>query len=211
MTDLKLIILDFDGVIVESNGIKDRAFDRLFRDAPRHHAEIMAYHMAHNHVDRHEKFRHIAESILNREATPRLMDEWARRFSEYTRQAIIECPFVPGAEDFLRKAYQRVPLYLASATPQDELDVIVDERRLRPYFRAVRGAPEKKKAMLNRILSEERAAPAEAVFVGDSPEDLQTAKEIGVSFIGRQSRSSFEGASFPVVRDLDELSRRMGL
>ena len=203
----KIIILDFDGVIVESNSIKDLAFDRLFRDEPKHHAEIMAYHLAHNAVDRHEKFRYIAECILHREPTTELLSQWALQFSKDTRQAIISCPFVPGAEDFLRKFHDKIPLYLASATPQDELDLIVKARKIRHYFVEVFGAPEKKRVMISKVLARESAAPEDCLFVGDSQEDWASAEEMGIGFIGRRGRSEFHSAGFPVIYDLHDLNK----
>ena len=58
------MILDFDGVVVESVGIKDQAFRQLYQDFPQHLDRIMEYHLSHNATIRFEKFRYIAENIL---------------------------------------------------------------------------------------------------------------------------------------------------
>ena len=41
---LKILILDFDGVVIESNAVKTDAFDHVFGRFPDHAAAMMAYH-----------------------------------------------------------------------------------------------------------------------------------------------------------------------
>lgn len=53
---IRAIVLDFDGVIVESLDIKTRAFRDLFSDYPQHLDKIMSYHLAHNAISRYIKF-----------------------------------------------------------------------------------------------------------------------------------------------------------
>ena len=48
--ELKTIILDFDGTLVESVGIKDAAFEALFSEYPEHLECIMAYHLSHGRL-----------------------------------------------------------------------------------------------------------------------------------------------------------------
>ena len=61
---IKVIVLDLDGTLVESNHIKDQAFDTIFGDWPDHKETIMAWHLPRNTTDRGEKFRYFLEEIL---------------------------------------------------------------------------------------------------------------------------------------------------
>ena len=56
-TRLKVIALDFDGTLVESNNIKDRAFEIIFSEWPRYTERMMKWHLMHNTRERKEKFR----------------------------------------------------------------------------------------------------------------------------------------------------------
>ena len=62
---LKVIALDFDGTLVESNLIKDQAFETIFSEWPEHKDEMMEWHLARNNISRREKFRYFVEEILN--------------------------------------------------------------------------------------------------------------------------------------------------
>ncbi len=140
----KVIVLDFDGVVVESNDIKNTAFSEMFIGSPEYE-HIMRYHRTNNHVCRQDKFRHILGSILKQPVQESDIAIMADNFSALTRQKIIECPYVDGAEDFIKYFSSRLPLYIASATPANELKTILDSRRIFKEYKRAYGAPKKNK------------------------------------------------------------------
>ena len=125
---IKAIALDFDGVVVESNEIKNRAFSEMFKEYPCYE-EIIQYHRLHNHVCRQDKFRHILGNILGQSFQDADIAKMAERFSRLTRQKIVECPFVSGAENFITYFSSKASLYIASATPTNELKIIIEARK----------------------------------------------------------------------------------
>ena len=200
--DIKVIILDFDGVIVESNDIKDRAFAKIFKKYPEHYEQMMAYHYAHNAVVRYEKFKYFVEDVLKVSDSSPLIGEFGKRFDDFTKLAIIQCPYVTGALEFLDFVYKKYPLYLVSATPHAELNEIVETRNLRKYFKQIFGAPQNKSVTIQQIMSIESILSKQTLFVGDSPEDLQTAESIGIQFIGRKSDRPLNASRYPVFNDM---------
>lgn len=191
MTPVHTIILDFDGVIVESNDIKTRAFAQVFSRFPEHADAMMAYHEAHVSASRFDKFRYLVTERLGRPADDPLMDELADAFSEETRKQVIACPMVAGAADFLDAVSARVPVYLASVTPQADLDAILAARGLTRYFTRVYGCPPWTKAgAIKDILSD--VGRAGVLFIGDSVGDQRAALETGVEFLARDSGLPFD-------------------
>jgi len=202
---IKTIILDFDGTIVESVGIKDRAFEAVFSDYPEHLNAIMEYHLCHNATVRFDKFRHITENILNQEYSKDAERTLARKFSELVFGRIVECPYVPGAKEFLCRFHRILPLYLASASPAIELDRILRARGIKKYFEGVYAIPWQKSNAIMHILKRKNISPEEAVFIGDASEDYEAAQSTGVPFIGRDSKKPFRGADIPIYEDLSEI------
>jgi phosphoglycolate phosphatase-like HAD superfamily hydrolase len=186
-SSLKVIALDFDGTLVESNTIKDKAFETIFSDWPEHKESILAWHRPRNTVDRREKFRYFVEEVLHESGNVGKIDELTKRFSVLTRQAIIDCPWVSGATDFLDYFKERLPLFLVSATPQEELNKILDHRRIADYFQQSYGAPLDKSEVLSVIMKDQEASPVETLYIGDSPEDQQAAQNQSIHFIGMDS------------------------
>jgi phosphoglycolate phosphatase-like HAD superfamily hydrolase len=204
---IQVIILDFDGTIIESVGIKDRAFRELFKDYPDHLDEIMAYHLSHNATVRFEKFRHITENILKKEYTDHIARDLSDRFSKLVFQRIVECPYVPGAEDFLEYFQDKVSLYLISISPAEEFEKILQARDLKKYFKGIYTVPWIKTDAIKDILQNERISPEEAVFIGDSFEDYLAANEIGIFFLGRNSGKPFQGADTQVFENMSSIKR----
>ena len=198
---LKAIILDFDGVIVESNAIKHQAFAEIFKDFPGFYRKMMNFHMSHNHMPRDEKFRYLYKHFLGKADCESEVHSLVRRFRGLTRARVIKSPFVCGAMDFIRRYSKKMPLYIASATPQSELKVIVKAKGLSRYFKGVYGAPSEKKDVIRKVIKREGCRPCQVLFVGDSPEDHNTASVTKVDFIARVSGGCFDGVS---VRKYDD-------
>jgi phosphoglycolate phosphatase-like HAD superfamily hydrolase len=194
-------ILDFDGTLVESVGIKDRAFRTLFADRPDRIDAIMAYHLAHNATVRFDKFRHIVETILGEPYTQARAQQLTDRFSALVRAAIIDCPAVAGLDEFLDTLQPRLPLYLVSVSPEEELIAILRARGLAKRMTGIYSASWKKVDAIRDILQRECIGPESAVFVGDAPEDRRAAEAEGVRFIGRDSGKPL-GAGVKIYRDL---------
>ncbi len=199
---IKVIVLDFDGLIVESEEIKDRAFVEVFPDHPEHHRAIMAYNLQHKHLVRYEKLEHIVTRMLELPYTDRDRERIAERFSRYTRTRIAECPSVPGAMEFLEYFHGKVPMYLVSGTPQSELEPIVEDRGLTRYFERVFGAPHGKPDVLREVMASEGVAAEKVVLVGDSLSDLRAAEAVGTGFVGRNRVDDFSPHDCPRCDDL---------
>jgi len=185
---IKVIIFDFDGVIVESADIKTEAFRDLFCDYPEMVDEIVDYHLLNAGISRYVKFRHFYEEMLGKELSKDKEDELGRRFSEIVVQKVLEAPFVEGAKEFLSSQSDRYTFFIASGTPQQELDSIVDARGLKGYFKKVCGSPAKKTDIIKDIMAEQGLGKAEVAYIGDAESDRIAAQETGVVYIERDSR-----------------------
>ncbi|HJN62015.1 MAG TPA: HAD family hydrolase, partial [Candidatus Parcubacteria bacterium] len=182
---IKAIIFDFDGVILESMDIKTRAFAFLFKDYPNHLQEILKLHKLHGGMSRFEKFDRIYRDILKEPLSQDQKAKLGKDFSNYVYEEILKCPFVEGAFEFLEKYSEKLPLFIVSGTPDEEIKSIIKERNLEKYFKEVLGSPLKKKALNLKILKEYNLNPKDVIFVGDSIDDYEGAKETGIRFVGR--------------------------
>lgn len=200
---IRVCALDFDGVVLESVAVKLEAFRRLF-SGHANSPEIVGYLEANNGLDRYTKFRHIWTVMLGRPYGAAVEERLDKEFSDLVLEAVLACPFVPGAEEFLRGA--SLPLYVISAMPLRELKIIVEKRGLAGRFKGLYGSPGRKADQLREVLAAERLAPSELVFVGDSENDRKAADETGVAFIGRRNAEEFSLPLPVVLPDLVGLS-----
>jgi phosphoglycolate phosphatase-like HAD superfamily hydrolase len=168
---IEMLFLDFDGVIVESLDIKTDAFRELFSRHADKVDEIMDYHLRNNGVSRLVKFEYIYEQILGLPYDGFTREAVDHQFSEIVFQKVVECPFVSGAEVLLREFSNRLPIFVVSASPEQELRRIVAARRIARYFSGVYGAPVAKSEHIKRILRQMGLLPSHGILVGDSPDD----------------------------------------
>ena len=182
---LTTLIFDFDGVIVESIPLKTAAFREVFSFVPDHLDEIIAYHLENGGMSRYNKFRYIYADILHEPLTPDVEEHLAGEYVRLIFDAMLTVPYVEGAEDLLRDCSGALPLYIVSATPEGEMREIARRRDLTGYFVRIYGSPKTKVECIREILEETGAAPGEALFIGDAPNDWEAAYETGVRFVAR--------------------------
>ncbi len=187
ISDCQAIIFDFDGVIVESGQIKTQAFAELYRSyGEAVVSAVVHYHQQHGGLSRYHKFRYFQQHLLNK--PPLTLDEEQtldRRFSELVMEAVIASAAVSGANEFICQEAPRIPLFIASGTPENELKTIVARRGLAPYFTAIRGAPTLKPALIADILTTHNLVPETVLMIGDALIDYESAQQNGIAFLGR--------------------------
>nr|WP_319375377.1 HAD-IA family hydrolase [uncultured Methanoregula sp.] len=209
------IILDFDGVVVESVAIKTEAFRELFSFSPEHVAEIENFHLQNGGMSRYDKFEYIYRNILNERLTDEKKEELSERFSMLVMQKVIKAPFVYGAEIFIKKYSQKTSLFIVSATPQTELEQILLGKGIISFFKKVYGSPVKKQDHIRNIISQSQNDPSSVLFVGDAINDWRAANECHINFIARDnSETKKMFLNLPnvekIVSDLHELSEYLG-
>jgi phosphoglycolate phosphatase-like HAD superfamily hydrolase len=189
---VRLVILDFDGVILESVSAKTDAFRALFSFCPEHVREIVKFHRQNGGMSRFDKFDYIYKNILKVPLTDPKKQDLSEKFSNLVFEKIISSPFVPGAFEFIWEFHRSIPLYIVSATPENELARIVSQRGLTPYFCRIYGSPRKKRDCIKDIIAQSGIPCSEIVFVGDAKNDLDAAVETNIRFIGREKHGDKE-------------------
>jgi phosphoglycolate phosphatase-like HAD superfamily hydrolase len=198
---LRALIFDFDGVILDSNSLKTQAFRIVFSRFPQHAAAMMAYHDRHVSRSRYEKFGHLVEDLLGRKGDRALIEQLADAYADVLRTGMDTCAFVPGARALLEDVSARVPLYLASVTPEPELLRLLEIHRVRQYFTRVFGCPPWTKPDAVGAIVEQLGGPSGVALVGDSAGDQRAALAHGVEFVPRDSGLPFH-PPLPAETDL---------
>lgn len=187
LSEWQAIIFDFDGVVVESGKIKTQAFADLYRPYGEDiAAAAVAYHQQNGGLSRYHKFRYVQQHLLGgAPLTPEAERKLDQQFSELVVEAVIACNAVPGATEFIKQHWKKMPLFVASGTPEVELKRIVEKRHLASYFVEVRGAPTTKQTLVAEILSKHALNPDKVLMIGDALVDYESAQANGIAFLGR--------------------------
>jgi phosphoglycolate phosphatase-like HAD superfamily hydrolase len=203
---IRAVVFDFDGVVLESADVKTDAFVELFAHLPAAQVEeVRRHHLANLGISRFVKFAWIYRELLGRELGDDESRALGERFSALALDKILACPFVPGAERALAELGARLPLFVASGTPQSELELVIERRALAGHFREVWGSPTEKPAILGDLMQRHGLAPSEVLFVGDGMSDFKAARTAGVEFLARDTPALHDQWVALAPRRVDDL------
>jgi phosphoglycolate phosphatase-like HAD superfamily hydrolase len=190
------IVFDFDGTIVQSNEIKTKAFRKLYEKYGGDIVKQVAEHHEQNiGISRYEKFRYFHENLLHLHYTHNVEEKLAKRFSQLIFDSIVQVPYVEGALEFIERFHLKLNLFVASGTPEKELQKIIELRKMSKYFSGIFGTPRNKTEILKNIIRVNCFIPERVLMVGDAHADWEGAQSAGTDFIGIQKQN--ELSHFP--------------
>ena len=208
MNNIRAIIFDFDGIIVESVDIKTQAFAELYRSYGDEVVQkVVAHHEANGGMSRYEKIQHYHNSYLGKPISLVEVENLASRFSEVVMDKVINAPYVGGVLEFLENYKNIYEYFISTGTPQDEIESILTIKNIGHYFKSVLGSPIKKTEHVKSILKEFGYKPLEVIFVGDAQSDIEAAQANGLGFIGRYTTSEQIKDQNHIIESLFELEK----
>ncbi len=176
MSELKTILFDFDGVLVDSLAIKTNAFSEMYNSYGEEAAQwVKKHHLENGGVSRFEKFKIYHEKFTGKQPTEIELNALLEEFATRVKKAVIACNEVNGAEVFLKKYYQHIDLHIITGTPTEEIVEILEERGWTRYFKQIMGSPEKKTYWVQLLQQENKAYSEYSIFVGDALADYEAA------------------------------------
>jgi len=175
---------DFDGVLADSVEVKTRAFAKLFEPhGPEVVSKVVQHHRRHGGMTRVDKFRYYYYEYLGKTLSEEESTDLCQQFSELVVDEVVAAPEIKGSEEFLKYWCSRLPCFVISATPEDEIRQIVHRRALKQYFKEVLGAPVSKESNLSLVLDKYSLEPYRCLFFGDAESDYDAAQIHAVNFL----------------------------
>jgi phosphoglycolate phosphatase len=217
MSIIKCLVFDFDGVLVDSNALKRSAYFNIFATLGQIEEIVEGCLRENREGDRFQIIGQLlqkleAASFLNmKRRENELLTHYAEEYNTICEAHTVSCQEVPGVSACLPHLAQRYALYINSATPEEPLRRVIQQRQWNSYFRGVLGRPCSKVENLRWIMKREGIDGRSIIFVGDGQQDLLAARDCSCFFIGmRQESNDFDPQGLILVDDwyqLDEVLR----
>lgn len=182
----RCVFFDFDGVIADSVDAKIDAFGELYRPFGEDvRQKVMAYQRAHPGETRYEKIPMFHRDLLGVALNEGDIELWCERLSDIVLDQVVRSALLPDVMDVLiTLRLQGIAAHVVSGTPHDELQIIVDRKGLRGFFRTVRGSPEHKDVIVRDIMARDALTADDCIFVGDAMTDHACAQACAIDFVG---------------------------
>src|SRR3569623_304125 len=182
---IKLLVFDFDGVVVRrSEFFKRAAWPRVFMIQGFDDAYIPYFQKAEAKYgngkggDRYDIMRAIDHGLGKSGKDCELyVEEGARIFDAHVQRAIAEAGIDPADRAAFAKLADRFTLYLNSATPIASLNHSAEALLISQYLTGILGRPNSKIENFREIAAQEKVLPQEILFVGDNMSDYKAAQE----------------------------------
>lgn len=185
------IFWDFDGVLMNSNAIRDKGFEMVLANYPKDQVkQLMDFHQANGGLSRYVKFRFFFEEVRGDKITDEEVQAWADKFSEIMFANLVDKSLlIKETNDFVKINYQNYKMHIVSGSDGNELRKICEGVGIDKYFKTIEGSPTPKKKLVADILEKENYAPIKCILVGDSINDYEAAKQNKILFMGYNSNS----------------------
>jgi phosphoglycolate phosphatase-like HAD superfamily hydrolase len=188
---LSAVVFDCDGVLIESNAVKTLAFGQTVEKfGQRAMDQLMDYHREHGGISRFKKFEWFYNKVVKASLSDAMMDTLCDCFTQLCFDAVLDAQMVVGAQESLDLLKGKLPIFVASGTPEKELQEILKKRGLASYFKRIHGTPPEKQYLLERIINENGLDASQVLMVGDAITDLKAAQYCNTLFYGRGERFS---------------------
>ncbi len=205
--EVKAIVFDFDGVLVDSLEFKREAYFKLF---PTKYSQVVTKTL--KEMDGRIRSE-IISTILIKTGLPKKdlkdkLDKYIKKYNYLVEEQIIKKGLIEGVKKTLKDLSKTGNIYLNSSTPQDSLERCINGLKIRNLFKEIYGKTNNrgKKDNLSRILENSNYSLNEVVVVGDSIDDFLIAKELSCLFIGISNQfSKWEEISFPILNNISKI------
>lgn len=181
----KVIILDFDGVIINSLPIKANGFVEIFKDSLNEKQEeyIRQYHLANGGVNRVEKIKHIYKYLHNKDIDKEMLQVSLLKFSKFIKTNLFNKKhLIQDTYHFLRSNYDKYIFHIASAADEQEVKSLCFLYNINHLFDSIMGSPKTKTNIIRNIISSKNYTTKNVILIGDSKSDQEAAEACNIKF-----------------------------
>lgn len=186
LSKYKLILWDFDGVIIDSNSIRENGFREVLSKYQSNKVEkLIKFHNENGGLSRYVKFKYFYEHILKENLSEidliKLTDSFSKIMVEnLTNQKYL----IQDSVKFISEHSKKINMFIVSGSDNEELNFLCEKLNLKEYFINIYGSPTPKTLLVNKIIDEVPIKNHEICLIGDSINDLEAAQDNDIVFFG---------------------------
>lgn len=192
----KKIIFDCDGVVFDSNYLKNKIFKEvLLREniSRKHIGHFLDYHKLNGGKPRLEKFIYLEKVILKnkkKDISKRLL----KSYGNLTKKMYInEANFVTGIIRFLKiikTHFKNINCYIVSGSDEKELINVFKKKKITKYFKKIYGSPDNKFKIISKKNLHKNYK--QTLYFGDALMDYKVATYNNYDFVFVNFGSDFD-------------------
>jgi len=180
----RLVFLDCDGVIYDTNRLKCDAFRHALAGYPEDAVDALVdYHKKTGGVSRFVKLRRFFTEMCPVDDVEAAIAPALEAFGDYSREGYAHLAPRPEALAFAAHHGGAERVYVVSGGAQAELRQVFAAAGVADRFAAVLGSPQTKREHLEAVLATRGVSPRDALFVGDGWGDWDVTQGLEMPFV----------------------------
>ncbi len=201
----KVLVFDFDGVILRSDDIRAAGVRNLFSDFPDQQDAIFGYYNDHRGINRLLFFEGVYRDVLHLPYDEKIGVTLGKRYSdEIIERVIRDADLIPGALEFL--AMRGAPRFLATSGPANDVARLLSAFKLSEYFAKIYTYPFSKADAIRDVQATLGLDLDQIAFFGDAMADFNAARDAEVDFIAVTKTPSLFAPGTNNIQDFTELT-----
>lgn len=185
--DFKIILWDFDGVIINSNSVREAGFRNVLGEYPKEQVEkLIDYHNINGGLSRYVKFRYFFEEIRKESITDDMVLGLAQKFSIIMKELLVNPNLlISPVTEFIKEQYNLgKKMHIVSGSDGNELRELCKSLRLDHFFISINGSPTRKTSLVRNIIEKGYLSQSEYCLIGDAINDYEASKDNSIKFFG---------------------------
>ena len=185
--DYEIILWDFDGVIINSNSVREAGFRNVLCEYPKEQVEkLIDYHNINGGLSRYVKFRYFFEEIRKELVADDMVLELANKFSAIMKEHLVNPSLLIGpVVKFIKEQYNLgKKMHIVSGSDGNELRELCKSLELDHFFISINGSPTPKTVLVKNIIANGYLDQSEYCLIGDAINDYDASKVNSIKFFG---------------------------
>jgi len=180
----KVIFWDFDGVLMDSNSVRDKGFVKVLSKFPENEiSELLKFHRYNGGLSRYVKFRYFFENIRKEIVTEELIQQYAKNFSDIMMDNLVDTNLlIKETLCFVKNNHQEYQMHIVSGSDGNELRFLCRKLTIDQYFLSIHGSPTPKKELITDLMKKHNYNKEECLMIGDSVNDWEAAEFNAIRF-----------------------------
>ena len=192
--ETKIMVFDFDGVIIDSAAVKINEYRNLFSQFTKNETtlnEIINIYKNSAGIPRETTLKKVFKVVLDKTISNQEVENLSLDYSKQIFRRLEAIEPLKGLLEYLA-IHKEINKHIISGAPNSDVSYLAKKLNLSKYFKSIKGGPLNKKNEMINIRKLTNVKAQEIVYFGDQKNDCIAAKSAGVGFIGINAGSNLD-------------------